>query len=277
MRSKVVIVMSVVLCVLSAFAEKDTHTVRIHFDPSRLGTEARGDQTLFTYRDATSHFVTHGVGAPVLPSITVYVLMPRGARYVANRARSSAAPMRGIFDLYTRGETPYTARGAQRFPPRVVEFVGEGDLNGYRVFEFRAFPVSCQLGDGTVSRILETQIEIHFKTTDTELYSEADTATQLAVQRQVINPHDFARFTTERRPQIASSIDPLTRQRRGIADSAFATEVRERDAAERQRKAQFLQDVPNVEVARSRSAFETLQDQVFISQDNDIVYAPISF
>lgn len=251
--------------------------VRVHFDPGKLSIKNKDGQSLFSYKDDSCRFVEHESGAPVLPSVTLYVLMPAGARYKSCSVKASAQPLKGSYDVYTRRKVDHMSYTAQRFPPRLVEFVKEGDVEGYRVFVFRAYPVACQPGDGSVSRILYSQLRIEYDAGDAAAYEPQTTAQRLAIKKIVVNPQDLARFTGEAEQKTYTRHDPLSRQRSSVANEAFATEIRDREAAERQRKLNYLRDVPEVKVVRNKTAFEEMQEDVFINQDNDIVYAPIEF
>jgi hypothetical protein len=253
--------------------------VRVHFDPGKLSMKEKDGQTLFTYDDPTSRYIEHQTGSPVLPGITLYVLMPAGARYKSCSVNASAQPLKGSYDVYTRQKVDYMTYTAERFPPRLVEFVQEGDLDGYRVFVFRAYPIACQPGDGSVSRILHSQLRIEYEKEDATAtgYEPQTPAQETAIRRRVVNPHDLADFTHADTHTTYKREDPLTRQRNAVAREAFATQIRERKAAERQSKLHYLHDVPEIELARNKSAIEEMQEQVYINQDNDIVYAPIEF
>lgn len=234
--------------------------VTIHFDPARLVMETRGNAVLFRYQDPSCKYVEQEAGAPVLPAVFFNVLMPKGAVYVHSQMKAEAQPYRGRYRVFTRTRSKRT--GAQRYPRSIVEFVGCRDIDGFRVFTFRAYPVCCQPADGSVARILSATVRVKYALQAPEgLYAAVPAEVAQRIKRCVINPEDLERLTTR---------DAYAGGRRGgsitssSAGQVFATHIRERSAQ------------PTAGSSRP-DVFTLMKDNLYISEENDIVYAPIRF
>jgi hypothetical protein len=247
-------------CAVSGVAA--TKELAFHFDPSRLTTEARGAQTLFRYKDPTCKYVEHAAGAPVLPCVQFCVVMPKGAQYKTCRVQASAEPYRGSYKVFTRT----AARGmqsAQRYPPKMVEFAGMRDVRGYRVFVFRAYPVFCQPADGSVARVLSTKILIEYvQPAAPEQYTPADPSVIAALRKVVINPDDLDALTRADETNEALVAGLPYGQRTLATRDVFATGMAPHTASR---------------PADDADIFSLMKENVYINEENDIVYAPIRF
>ncbi|NLF39827.1 hypothetical protein GX586_10300, partial [bacterium] len=165
-----------------------TKEINFSFDPSRFTTEKKGDAVLFRYNDPRCKYVEHGAGAPVLPCIEVYVVMPKGATYTKCRTRVESLPLAGTYTLYTRESNADVLQYAKRYPERLVEYAGRRALGEYTLFTFRVYPMSCQPGDGSVARTLRVGLVVEYETADKGKY-ETVTAEQIVkVKSLVLNP-----------------------------------------------------------------------------------------
>ncbi len=247
-------------CTTTSFAA--TKELAFSFDPSRLTTEARGAQTLFRYKDPTCRYVEHATGAPVLPCVEFYVVMPKGAQYKTCRVQASAQSYRGTYKVFTRTVVRGT-QSARRFPPNVIEFVGHRNVRGYRVFAFRAYPVSCQPADGSVARVLQTKIAIDFvQPAMPAKYAPANPAVVAALKKVVINPDDIEPLTQSDETNEALAAGASYGARVLATRDVFATDITPRATARNDAGTDF---------------FSLLEDNVYINEENDIVYAPIRF
>jgi len=238
-----------------------TKEVIFHFDPTRLTMETRGNATLFRYNDPACKYVEHEQGAPVLPAVLFHVLMPRDAVYQRSRVRAESQPYRGVYRLFTRGAPAAATRTAKRYPASLIEFVGHRDIEGFRVFTFRGYPVCCQPADGSVVRILKVTMMVNYTAKDSQrMYAPVARDVAARIKQLVINPDDLELFTVR---------EPRGRTKGGVAEPAaassplFATHIRDRNAAQ------------NASV--NADVFDFLKENVYINEENDIVYAPFRF
>jgi len=260
----------------AASSEKEVH---INFDPSKLTTETKGSAILFRYRDQHCRYIEHGIGAPVLPCVQVYVLMPRDAVYKGCTVRAESHPLCGTYNLYCRKRVEETARSARRYPPKLVEFLGKKELNGCHVFMFRAYPISCQLGDSSVTKILRMSLTIeHDVPAGAGMYAPVSARRAAWLKRLVINPNDLDRWTLKEQRVVAKRTGPISNRRESLTREVFATEIRDRGAARRSDSLIMLDGRPDVSLPTRRNAIEEfVGDDVFITEENDIMYAPILF
>ncbi len=260
----------------AASSEKEVH---INFDPSKLTTETKGHAILFRYRDQHCRYIEHGIGAPVLPCVQVYVLMPRDAVYKGCTVRAESHPLCGTYNLYCRKRVEETARSARRYPPKLVEFLGKKELNGCHVFMFRAYPISCQLGDSSVTKILRMSLTIEYDVpVGTGMYAPVSARRAAWLKRLVINPNDLDRWTLKEQRVVANRTGPISNRRESLTREVFATEIRDRGAARRSDSLIMLNGRPDVSLPTRRNAIEEfVGDDVFITEENDIMYAPILF
>lgn len=249
------------------FAQVVKKDVRVFFNPAKLSKEMKGNATLFRYRDPNCKYVVHEPGAPVLPCLKVFVLMPKGAAFKSCSIRAEAIPLCGTFKLYCKTFIPETAFTAKRFPPKLAEFVEQKDINGYRVFVFRTYPITCQPGDNTVNKILHTSLSIkYFVPENAGLYNAYSTEKLKQIKKLVVNPDDLSDFSAA---NVAKSSlnDPLKSMRDSLSHEIFATKIDNNSATAQ---------CPKYKVKQSSVIDDLMQDQLFID-DNDIVYAPITF
>jgi hypothetical protein len=261
---KVVVMLMLLSCVGATTVVAASKDVTIHFDPSRIAKEARGEATQLMYNGPEIRYVEHERGAPVLPCREVHVVVPKNASYKSCKVRAASQRMRGLHKFYCREDNPRIRNSARRFPPKLAEFVGVNTIGGYRVFTFRAYPVMCQPGDGSASYVLRATLHIEYETTDGSGEYPPAKAGQLAeVKRAVINPDDVDRLT--RSAAGGSGFDGGARDQ-----GMFATRIRDRRST-----GDGYSHAGNGEGESGLVAF--IKDNLYISEDNDIVYAPIEF
>ena len=248
-----------------AAAQAASKEVTIHFDPSRLGKETRGEATQFTYDSENCRYVEHCKGAPVLPCIQINVVVPKNAQYKDCRVRAASQRLRGLHRFYCRTRNEQVQNSARRFPEKIVEFAGAGTIEGYRVFIFRAYPVMCQPGDGSASCVLQAKLYIEYENLDGKgEYPPAKAAQLASVKRMVINPDDVDRFTRSSAGG-GSGLD-----NGGHNQGMFATRIRDRRPADNSYTHGDDEDAEGGVLA-------FIKENVYISEDNDIVYAPFQF
>ncbi|MCX7003166.1 MAG: hypothetical protein NTV22_07830, partial [bacterium] len=207
-------------------------------------------------------YVEHAAGAPVLPCVEFYVVMPKGAQYKTCRVQASAESYRGTYKVFTRTAASGIP-SARRFPPKVIEFVGHRNVRGYRVFAFRAYPVSCQPADGSVARVLQTKIAIDFvQPAAPAKYAPASPAVVTALKKVVINPDDIETLTQAEETNEALAAGAIYGAHTLATRDVFATGIAPRATARDGAGDDF---------------FSMLEDNVYINEENDIVYAPIRF
>ncbi|MCX7847488.1 MAG: hypothetical protein N2595_05630 [bacterium] len=246
-----------VICGVCLGAE--TKEITIHFDPTRLRMEARGTMTLFRYNDPACKYIEHEAGAPILPAVFFNVLVPKGAVYVRSRVRAETQGYRGVYHMYTR--TRPRVWSAKRYPASLVEFVGYRELEGFRVLTFRAYPVCCQPGDGSVARVLRVTMLLEYTVKgERQPYAPVSPVIAARVKRCVINPDDLEAYSmgSRERRRLGGEVAG------GGADyEAFATQIRERRSG--------------ASAERDVGVFNLLKENVYISEENDLVCAPIRF
>jgi len=252
------------LIAISAFAAPMKKDINIYFNPAKLTSELKGDATIFKYKHPECKYVVHEPGAPVLPCMQVYVLMPKGAMYNACSIRAKAQPLRGDFKLYCRRFVYDTAFTAKRYPPKLAEFVEQKDINGYRVFVFRTYPISCQPGDNSVKRILQTSLSIkYYVPEDSDLYECNSSKSFDEIKRLVLNPYDLDELSSVRPERSNSNVN----RRDTINNGTFATKIEKKISDKK----------PDVAVKTKRSAFNEFMEDKLSIDDNDVVYSPIAF
>ena len=249
------------------FAQIVKKDVKVYFNPAKLSKEMKGNATLFRYKDPNCKYVVHEPGAPVLPCLKVYVLMPKGAVFKSCSIRAEAIPLCGNFRLYCRTYIPETAHTARRFPPKLAEFVEQKDIKGYRVFVFRTYPITCQPGDNTVNKILQTSLSIkYFLPEDAGLYKCYSVKNLNKIKKLVVNPNDLSEYSAANLAKTTFK-DPIRNMRDNLSHDVFATEISSTTATEK---------CPKYTVKQNSVVDDLMEDQLFID-DNDIVYAPITF
>jgi len=263
---------AVALIAACAACHAGTNRFLFSFDPTKLKTEQRGTMTLFKYNDGSCRFVEQAAGAPVLPSVVYNVVMPKGAVYKSCRSSAQTQPLRGTYQVYSRPVKGAAAPTAQRYPARLVEFLGSKDVNGYRVFSFRAYPVLCQPADGSAAQILAASVEVVFDMqARNALYAPIPVEKEFAVRKLVVNPDDVTALTDRRVPLDQRRDDAAMTGRNVAPRDVFATPQDDSTgqlvAGTRKRK----------ESADYADVFDFLKDNVYINDENDIVYAPIRF
>jgi len=247
---------------LAAPLKKD---VIIHFNPAKLTSEMKGDATLFKYDDKNCKYVVHEPGSPVLPCLPVYVLMPKGAIFKSCSVRVEAQPLCGNFKLYCRRFVAETAFTAKRYPPKLAEFAGYKNIDGFRTFVFRTYPLTCQPGDNSVNKILKTSLAIKYDVPEDEgLYLRFSSNSLDDIKRLVVNPNDLDELTADYYAETQLKKDGT---RNSFNYEFFATKIEEKTAVNK----------PNVAVKQKQSAIGDIVDDKLFIDENDIVYAPITF
>jgi len=237
-----------------------TKEVTFHFDPTRLTLETRGKMTLFRYNDPACKYVEHEQGAPVLPVVMFNVLMPKGAEYTQSRVRAHSQPYHGVYRMFTRGAPSAATASAKRYPASLIEFAGHQEIEGFRVFSFRAYPVCCQPADGSVARILKATMIVTYNTKETQrMYAPVAPDIAARIKRQIINPDDLDLFTM----RDTRGTVPGGAYDNGQSSELFATRIRNRQASQ--------------ERAAAPDIFDFLKENVYINEENDIVYSPFRF
>ena len=262
MKKYILIITLVIPTLLASPLKKD---IIIHFNPAKLTSEMKGDATLFKYDDKNCKYVVHEHGSPVLPCLPVYVLMPKGAIFKSCSVRVEAQPLCGKFKLYCRRFVAEAAFTAKRYPPKLAEFAGYKNIDGYRTFEFRTYPVTCQPGDNSVNKILKTSLAIKYEVPEGEgLYARFSSNIPDGIKRKVVNPNDLDELTADYYVET-----PL---KKNVAQNSFNyeffdTKKEKKDAVNK----------PDVAVKQKQSAIDDIVDDKLFVDDNDIVYAPITF
>jgi len=250
------------------FAEMLKKDVHIYFNPAKLTTELKGNSTLFKYNDKNCKFVVHEPGSPVMPCLPVYVLVPKGAMFRSCTVRAEIQPLCGNFKLHCRRYVAETAFTARRYPPKLAEFVGYKEINGYRTFEFRTYPITCQPGDNSVNKILQASLSIKYDVPENNgFYDRFSSEAFDKIKRIVVNPNDLTRLSSSnyvksslRRKSILNARDPL-------AQETFATKI-EKNVSDKK---------PDIALTPKRSPLdELIGDKLSIDNDG-IAYTPITF
>jgi len=258
--------LTIIFLTTTIFAQTVKKDVRVYFNPAKLSKEMKGSETLFKYDDPNCKYVVHEPGAPVLPCLKIYVLMPKGAIFKACSIRSEAIPLCGSFKLYRKSYIPETAHTAKRYPPKLAEFVESKDISGYRVFIFRTYPITCQPGDNTVNKILQTSLSIkYFVSDDAGLYKGYSSTELKKIKKLVVNPDDLTAYSAANVAKTTLN-DPLMKMRNNLNHEIFATEI----------KNDVSSDCPKYKIKQNSMIDDLMNEQLFID-DNDIVYAPITF
>lgn len=265
MNKYILIISLIVTNIFAAPLKKD---VCIYFNPAKLTSELKGDATLFKYKSPNCKYVVHEPGAPVLPCVMVYVLMPKGAVFKACSVRAEAQPLCGSFKLYCRRFVAETAFTAKRYPPKLAEFVGYKKINGMRTFVFRTYPITCQPGDNSVNRIVKTSLAIKYTVPEESgLYDRSSSTVLNKIKHLVLNPNDLDELTSSYYAKTSIEKHSVSKTEDALIRDFFATEIK-RDVSNKK---------PDIAVTPKRSSFDkTVEENLFID-DNDVVYAPITF
>ncbi len=265
MKTKILII---ALVITNLFAAPQKKNIHIYFNPAKFTTVLKGDATLFKYKDKNCKYVIHEPGSPVLPCIPVYVLVPKGAVFRSCIVRAEAQPLCGEYKLYCRKYVAETALTAKRYPPKLAEFVGCKVIDGYTVFEFRTYPLTCQPGDNSVNRIIQSTLTIKYIVPENGgLYNRFSSKTLKKIKRLVVNPDDLAGLLSSNYVDTLLKNDPLINMRNELTHEVFATKI-ERNVSDKK---------PDIALKKKRSAFDKLMEDELFIDDNDIVYAPINF
>lgn len=261
----IVVTVMAALCGMCGAATTELFTVQ--FDLTKISAEQRGAMTLFKYNDPQCTYVEHGPGTPVLPSVIVQVVMAKGARFKSCHINAQTQPVRGTFKMYARAPKTTQADAettAQRYPARLVEFIGQRDVEGYRVFSFRTYPVMCQPADGSVTKVLAAHIEVLYEGAAGGMYAPAAPDAERRLRSMVMNPDAIAALT-----EYHSSVGKV-RPAAVVAGRAVAT--RDVFATQADPKPVVSATPPS-----NGDVFDMLKENVYINEDNHFVYAPIRF
>ena len=269
---KNIIIIALATCAIS-FASS-TKEIKLNFDSSKFSLESIGQSTLFNYKDPRSQLVQRGTGAPVIPSITVDVLMPNGAIYKNCRSKAKALALRGEYKVYSRQTTETFKNKFSQYPPRLVEFIGEKNINGCKVFSFRTYPITCIPEKGKVNKILQTSFVIEYEIPNGDgTYSLDSINSLMNLKKIIINPDDVKKmicYKAYKMPGKSKCSDPLSRMR-----SSMTQEICKKNGRE---MLSMLRTKPEASSIRKQKSFDDMiQENLYINDNNDIVFAPISF
>ena len=269
---KIIIIIVCVVCTIS-FAVS-TKEIKLNFDTSKFSVESIGDSTLFNYKDSRSQLVQRGKGAPVMPCITIDVLMPKGATFKNCKSKAQALELRGKYKVYTRLLKETKKSAFEQYPPRLVEFVGRKDINGCNIFSFRAFPITCVPKKGKVNKILQTSLLIEYDIPSGDgTYSMESITSLMSIKKIVVNQDDVKNMICyEEYNSVVKSkySDPLSRMR-----TSMNQEICQGNGAE---MLSMLKTKPNFSSSTKQTSLDDMiQENLYINDNNDIVFAPISF
>ena len=197
--------------------------------------------------------------------MSVYVLMPKGAIFKSCSVRVEAQPLCGNFKLYCRHFVAETAFTAKRYPPKLAEFAGYKNIDGFRTFVFRTYPVTCQPGDNSVNKILKTSLAIKYEVPEgEELYARIASNIMDGIKRMVANPNDLDELTADYYAETTLKKDGT---RNSFNYEFFATKIEKKATVKK----------PDVALKQKQSAIGDIVDDKLFIEENDIVYAPITF
>ncbi len=269
---KNIIVIALATCAIS-FATS-TKEIKLNFDSSKFSLESIGQSTLFNYKDPRSQLVQHGTGSPVIPCVTINVLMPNGAIYKNCRSKAKALALCGEYKVYSRATTIPPKNKFLQYPPKLVEFVGKKVINGCNVFSFRAFPITCVPKKGKVNKVLQTSFVIEYEIPKGDgTYSMDSINSLMNIKKLVVNPADVRKmicYKSYNEPKISTCSDPLSRMRNSM--------IREICQEDGRKMVPMLKTEPKVCSMKKLNSFEDMvQENLYINDNNNIVFAPISF
>jgi len=258
----------ITLFATTLFAEMMKKDVHIYFNPAKLTTEMKGDATLFKYKNKNCKYVVHEPGSPVLPCLPVYVLVPKGAMFRSCTVQAEIQPLCGNFKLYRRRFIYETAFTAKQYPPKLAEFVGYKDINGYRTFEFRTYPITCQPGDNSVNRILQASLSIKYDVPENNgFYDRFSSKVLDKVKKMVINPDDLSGLSSSYYVKTSLKKDAVLNSRDSLTHEVFATKIEKNVSGKK----------PDIALAPKRSPLDELVEDKLVIDDNGIAYTPITF
>ena len=267
-----IIFIALAICTIS-FASS-TKEIKLNFDSSKFSLESIGQSTLFNYKDPRSQLVQRGTGAPVIPSITIDVLMPKGAIYKNCRSKAKALTLRGEYKVYTRSAIGTPKTKLPQYPPKLVEFVGEKNINGCNVFSFRAFPITCIPEKSKVNKVLQTSFIIEYEIQNGDgTYSIDSISSLMNLKKVIINPDDVKNMICYKNINTSGKSncsDPLSRMR-----SSMIQEICQGNGHE---MLSMLKTKSKVSSEIKQTSFDDMiLENIYINDNNDIVFAPISF
>ena len=270
--------LTAVFCLIAVGAAwGETKDIAVSFDVSKLTMQKKDNTILFCYDDPQAKFVEHCQGAPVLPCKMLYVVMPKNALFKGCRFQVQKENLRGTFKLYTRTKNEALQKTARSFPSKLVEFDSQKDINGYRIFIFRTYPVACQPADGSVSRILSIAMTVHYETGEgAGKYARAASPQLEQLKKIVVNPGDFEELT-ETRDAFYNRIDPISRRSQILAQEVFATEIGGKQESERNEYRSILNDKAEFSIFEEADTVDLIKRNFTVTEDNRVMFTPIQF
>jgi|GEM_PF-1285974 len=267
----------IIICIFSVcticFATS-TKEIKLNFDTSKFALENIGESTLFNYKDSRSRLVQYGIGSPVIPCVNIDVLMPSGAVYKNCRSKAKALALNGEYKIYTKKTGVMRRNKFSQYPPKLVEFVREKTINGCKVFSFRAYPITCIPGKGKVNKVIQTSFVIEYDIPSGDgLYSIDSANSLLNLKNIIVNPDDIRNMICNKSygARLKSrSTDPLSKLRNSM--------IRDVCNEEGQDILSLLKSKSETPRVKKEKSFEDLiEENVYINDNNDIVFAPITF
>jgi len=268
---------NIVVCILSVCAicfATSTKEIKLNFDSSKFALQNIGKSTLFNYKDSRSQLVQYGTGAPVIPCVNIDVLMPCGAVYKNCRSKAKALALNGEYKIYSRSTNWKHKNKFSQYPPKLVEFVGEKIVNGCKVFSFRAYPITCIPGKGKVNKVLQTSFVIEYDIPSGDGTYSMNTINHLMNLRKVIvNPddvRDMICYKSYDTPVNSGCSDPLSKLRNSMIQESCRENGKD--------MLSLLKTKPQASTVRKQKSFEDMiEENLYINDNNNIVFAPITF
>jgi hypothetical protein len=255
----------------------DTKDVSFSFDLARLKIQKKGDAVLFCYNDTDCQYVEHGQGTPVLPCKHIYLVMPRGARYTGCRVNVTKEQLKGRYKLFTRTENRDVMTSARAYPSKLVEFVKQYDLDGYRIFMFRAYPIACQPADGSVARTIRLKMQVEYNVPEgTGTYPVNRMQEVARLKRLVINPDDFDKLSESYNQNPLDRIVSAPRDPQYLAREVFATKVGGEKRVQ-SRETPREEEQPYFRIFGDSTAPLDIIKNNFTVSDGGLTFTPIQF
>ena len=256
----------------------ETKNISLGFDIARLTMQKKDNAILFNYNDVDCQYVEYGPGTPVLPCKHVYIVMPKNAKYSGCRVSVTKERLKGSFSLYTRTKNKDVMRSARAYPSKLVEFVKQYDMNGYRIFKFRTYPVSCQPADGSVVRTIRLNMQVKYEAPNgAGAYPARSTHEIAKLKRLVINPDDFDRLTQSSQVNPLDQIVSAPRNPEYLAREVFATKLGGSQKKESNRVPKEEPKRPSFRVFGDSSDPIELIKNNFTVSDGGLMFTPFQF
>jgi len=256
----------------------ETTDVSLGFDLARLKMQKKNDAILFSYNDVNCQHVEYGPGTPVLPCKHVYVVMPKNARYTGCRVGVTKEQLNGSYSLYTRTKNKEVMQSARSYPSKLVEFVKQYDMDGFRIFMFRTYPVSCQPADGSVARTIRLKMQVKYEVPEgSGTYNTRTVRTVAKIKRMVLNPDDFDRFTKSSHSNPLDQIVAAPRNPHSLAREVFATKIGGDKKTESKQTIREEEKQPGFRIFGDSSDPIDLIKNNFTVSDGGLMFTPLQF